>query len=58
MLCQYIAFLCEQIGMSRDMINMSDFCSVSGSGITQVGAAMLGDWLAINTSLMHLEYVL
>ncbi len=25
---------------------------------TKVGAAMLGDWLAVNTSLTHLEYVL
>ncbi len=42
------------IAMHHDVI---DNHSIGSCGITYVGAAMLGDWLAANTSLKHLEYV-
>ncbi len=35
----------------------TDNHSIGNYGITDVGA-MLGDWLAANTSLTHMEYVL
>ncbi len=37
--------------------DVADELSIHDCGITRVGAAMLGDWLAANTSLTHLEYV-